>query len=102
MNNRQHLLVCLAEECAEAQQAVSKALRFGLQDGYPGTTRTTCGDIACEINHLLAVVEMLQDAGALLHNNIPNRSCIENKKIKVQKFMEYAKNHGTLDIKESK
>jgi len=31
----EHLLVCLAEECAEVGQAVGKALRFGLKDSPP-------------------------------------------------------------------
>lgn len=31
MNKAEHLLTCLAEECAEIQQAVSKALRFGVE-----------------------------------------------------------------------
>ncbi len=34
MNKTEYLLVCLAEECAEIQQAVDKALRFGLDVGF--------------------------------------------------------------------
>jgi len=37
MNRTEHLLVCLAEECAEVGQAVAKALRFGLDDGRTRT-----------------------------------------------------------------
>ena len=50
MNRTEHLLACLAEECAEVAQAVGKALRFGLDDGYPGTDRKNADDIAKELN----------------------------------------------------
>ena len=35
MNKQEYLLTCLSEECAEIQQAVSKALRFGLDNYNP-------------------------------------------------------------------
>lgn len=35
MNQAENLLVNIAEECAEIQQAVAKALRFGLKNHHP-------------------------------------------------------------------
>lgn len=41
MTETEYLLTCLAEECAEVIQAITKALRFGLDNGadhYDGKT----------------------------------------------------------------
>lgn len=97
MNRQEHLLVCLSEECAEVIKAVDKALRFGLNDGYPGTETTNEQDIQDEFAQAVAVMEMLEkevfkdrDIGRL--NRI-----IESKKAMVLEYMEYAKNtRGTL------
>lgn len=45
MNLKEHLLTVLSEECAEVQQAVSKALRFGAKDSRPGTDSTNAQEI---------------------------------------------------------
>ena len=95
MNRTEHLLTCLAEECAEVQQAVAKALRFGLDDGYPGTTRTNADDIAKELNDVLAVAALLQEEGVNLFGMFNKQHTIE-KQAKVQHYMEYAEQRGTL------
>ena len=58
MTRTEYLLACLAEECSEVAKAAMKAQRFGVADGYPGTDRTNGGDIAKELNELLAIVEV--------------------------------------------
>lgn len=93
MNRQEHLLTLLTEECAEIQQATAKALRFGLKDGYPGTDRTNESDISAELNDLYAIVAMLVEDGLSLHSDI---SLIEDKKHKVEHYIEYAKQQGTL------
>lgn len=95
MNKTEHLLTCLAEECAEVQQSVTKALRFGLDDGYPGTDRTNRGDLANELTDLFAVLEMLEDDG-ILERRGSMRKEIDQKKAKVCEFMRYAEQRGTL------
>jgi NTP pyrophosphatase (non-canonical NTP hydrolase) len=95
MNRTEHLLVCLAEECAEVAKAVSKALRFGLDDGAPGSDATNAQDIAGELNDLVAVAELLEECGA-----IPRRHSIrdiEAKKAKVLSFLEYAERRGAVE-----
>lgn len=94
MTEREHLLTCLAEECAEVQQAVAKALRFGLQDGYPDTDRTNAGDIAQELGDLVAVAELLEECGAVPRSH--TIADIERKKNKVYAFIRYAKERGTV------
>jgi NTP pyrophosphatase (non-canonical NTP hydrolase) len=96
MNKIEHLLTCLAEECAEVQQAVAKALRFGLDDGYPCKTTTNAEDIAYEYKDLVAVMEMLEleieGISKLANSEVDKRI----KKEKVIHYMEYAKKRGTL------
>ena len=95
MDKKEHLLTCLTEECAEVQQAVAKALRFGLGDGYPGTDRTNEGDLLNELNDLFAVVEMLRDVGIWWRID---GDAVAAKKAKIETFMEHAKQRGTLDV----
>lgn len=93
MTKEEHLLVCLAEECAEIQKEVSKALRFGLENShpkYPGTPRER---IEYEMNDLLGVIEFLAENG-LHFAQYPNR--IEAKKLKLQKYIQYAEEKETI------
>ena len=94
MNRTEHLLACLAEECAEGAQAVGKALRFGLDDGYPGTDRKNADDIAKELNEMLAVAEMLREVGAIPMRDLAHD--IEVKRARVEHYMNYAEQRGTL------
>lgn len=93
MNKTEHLLVCLAEECAEVQKAIAKALRFGLSDGYPGAKTTNAQDITAELEDVFALVEMLQEEGVVFSLE---RVFIEPKKLRVKHFMEYAEQRGAL------
>jgi len=93
MNRLEHLLTILIEECAEIQQAASKAKRFGLEDGYPGTTRTNHRDINDEFNDLLAVVDLLNDEGLNLNKNYEK---IIAKKVKIEHYLKYSEQQGTL------
>lgn len=93
MNKTEHLLTCLAEECAEIQQAVAKALRFGLEDGHPDKTTTNAQDIAKECVDVTAVIEMLESAGII---EVRSLEAIGRKKTKVALYMDYAKERGTL------
>lgn len=81
MNRTEHLLACLAEECAEVQHAVAKALRFGLDDGYPGAASTNAQDIAREFIDVLAVMEMLEESGAI--ERLLDPQAIDRKKDRV-------------------
>lgn len=97
MNAQEHLLTCLAEECAEVAQVCSKALRFGLDDRnvLDPTGPTNRERLITEINDLAAVVILLQE-----HNILPvqwyNYEKQIAKKAKVKKFMDYAEKSGAL------
>ena len=95
MNRTEHLLVCLAEECAEVGQAASKALRFGLTDQPPGGGLRNNEYIVRELNDVLAIVEMLGEHGVELIGMF-DRVAIDAKKAKVKNYMFYAESRGTL------
>lgn len=94
MNRTEHLLVCVAEECAEISQAVDKALRFGLDDGNPEGITTNAEDIVKEYTDLIAVMKMLFEEGQL-RDNISDTQ-IEEKRIKVNRYIQYARAKGIL------
>lgn len=96
MDKNEHLLVCLSEECSEVSQRVAKALRFGILEIQPGQELNNAERIEFELCDMLAVIEMLQDAGIvdLYHERLLRAK--EAKKQKVREFMEYAKQCGTL------
>ncbi len=68
--------------------------RSAADDGYPGTRRTNAGDIARELNDIIAVVEMLEENGAVPRTGSINE--IDKKKAQVRNFLDYAKERGTV------
>lgn len=98
MTTSEHLLCCLAEECAEIAEIcsrisirASKAIRFGISDLEPGEERTAAERLVVELADLLAVVEILEVRGII------TRAMVGRKKAKLSMFMSYAATHGTLD-----
>ena len=96
MNIKEHLLVCLIEECAEIQHAASKALRFGLNDGYPGADTTNSQDIAREITDLIAVIDLCREHGIATQPSV-SREMYEMKQSRIKEYIEYARTKGALD-----
>lgn len=87
MDRQDHLLIILAEECAEVQQAATKALRFGLDDFYK-ILPTNRQKISQELGDLFGVYEMLISEGILER---PLEFSISQKKEKVEEFLLYSK-----------
>ena len=96
MTKVEHLLACLAEECAEVQQSIMKALRFGLDDGYPVSETTNAQDISKEFCEAIAVLELLEEMGALKKTTV--LKTIKEKKERVRHYMEYAVVRGALSL----
>lgn len=94
MNRQEHLLTILSEECGEIAKEISKGLRFGLDDHHPTQVGTNAEKINLEYNDLVAVFEMLNDEGILEVKLDPE--LIKRKKERVEKYLLYAKERGTL------
>ena len=85
------------EECAEIQKAAAKALRFGLDDHAPGSDTTNVDDISNEIIDLLAIVEMLKAEKIISYICQQEAELlIEAKREKVEKYIVYSKERGSL------
>ena len=96
MNVQEHLLSCLAEECAEIAQEVSKALRFGLDNVYPEGSRTVRAKITSEFYDLVGVIDVLEDNGILQINAAAQSAARAAKRAKLMRFLEYAREQGAL------
>ncbi len=96
MNKQEYLLACLSEECAEVQQLVGKMLRFGVTDAHPDGKHPT-NDILLgkELNDILAILDMLEDAGIYIPD-LYNPEEIAKKRAKVEFFMTYSRERGVL------
>jgi len=93
MKRAEHLLIILAEECAEVAQRASKALRFGLEEIEPGQSLDKAERLLEELVDLGAVVQMLEEDGYL---SAGLRVGGALKKQKVEKFLELSARLGTL------
>lgn len=95
MNLKEHLLTVLCEECAEVQQAASKALRFGTGDSRPGTNTTNAKDIEKEFIEAMAVRDMLRELGVITQPS-NSKKIYDDKRNRVEKYLELARKNGTL------
>lgn len=93
MNKKEYLLTAVGEECSEVHQRCSKALRFGMSEVQPEQALTNEIRILREFNDLLATMEMLFECSV---GELIDREQIREKKLKVEKFMNYSMECGTL------
>lgn len=99
MNRTEHLLTCLAEECAEVAQRVSKALRFGLDERQADQPDDNAERIRMEMYDLLAVYLIAEREHILppLHLD-PGivATFTARKQAKIEKFMAISREQGVL------
>ena len=97
MNRFEYLMTKLSEECAEISQQCSKVLCFGLGDVYGPEGMSNLERLMGEIRDLQGVLEMLEDENVLPRVVwVRDAAAIEAKKAKVEQFMVYARQRGTL------
>lgn len=96
INQTEHLLICVAEECNEVAQRVSKALRFGLTEVQAGQDRTNAERIMDEFIDLTVVLAMLAAAGHLNMDPSNMEPKLKAKVAKVEKYMTIAREQGML------
>lgn len=95
MNRTEHLLVCLAEECSEVGQRVSKALRFGLDEIQRDQPFNNSERIVEELGDLYSVVSILIADGILPPFSIPQKT-VDAKRAKIERYMEISRATGAL------
>lgn len=96
MNRLEHLLTILGEEGVEVAQRCSKALRFGLDEIQPGQDLSNAERIRGEFIDLLTVMTMLVKEGVIAAVGDDDLPAMETKRQKVEKFLQYSRNCGTL------
>ncbi|KFZ25570.1 MAG: hypothetical protein KQ78_02236 [Candidatus Izimaplasma bacterium HR2] len=95
MNKTEYLLMCASEECGEIIQAIGKIGRFGGVNFHPKTDISNNEQLVLEVNDLLGILELLEENGVLL-GGIGCRGDIDEKKHKVEQWMEYSRDNGIL------
>jgi NTP pyrophosphatase (non-canonical NTP hydrolase) len=58
MNKTDEIMFILQEECAEVTQAISKCLRFGIDNYKPGKPKTNREHLAEELGDLQAMIDL--------------------------------------------
>lgn len=96
MQLKEYLLVCLMEECAEAQQAAAKLLRFGPGENPYGSTNEH--DLLVELEHVSSIRRMLELNGMLSTTLSPTESWEigYQKGKKLAHYMELSHERGLL------
>lgn len=88
MTNEQHLLLILAEECAEVAQRATKAIRFGLDQKHPVEHWNNRQQLERELGDLMAMVDML--------GLVPCPVKRATKPVAVGKYMKKSRELGQL------
>lgn len=98
MTKDEQLLVIAMEECAEIQQAISKALRFGMDNYHPSSPEITNGKaIWTEISQFNAVIQILIDNGILPTITTKEMDeMMEEKTRKVNKYIKLSQKLGLV------
>lgn len=97
MDRKEHLLTCLAEECTEVGQRVSKALRFGLDEVQAGQNLTNRQRIAEEYRDLVAVANILVEEGIMSAGELwIGQAQVDAKRQKIERHMEISRREGVL------
>ena len=89
MNDTEHLLTVLAEECSETAQRATKAIRFGLTEVQPEQSEDNRRRLEREYSEIVAVAELLG-----LKVREEDKAV---KRAKLVKYMDYARQIGTLE-----
>ena len=87
MNRLEELLIILAEECAEVQQAAIKCVRFGMDSEHQGLVNRY--QLERELGDFMAMFKLLLEETDLREEVIMEAA--EAKLIKVEKFMRNPK-----------
>ena len=94
MNYEQMLFTNLSEECAEAIQACSKIIRFGIDSDFTGISNRD--QLTKELNDIMAVIELLRIKGVYDYSASDNKEEIELAINKIEKFNRLSEYSGFI------
>lgn len=99
MRKNEYLTLVAMEECAEIQQALSKAIRFGFDDHHPSRADETNEEqMLTEFYQLTAMIEEMQNKGIIVGFTQEKIEKVKHDKIeKVYKYMDYSEEKGLLE-----
>lgn len=98
MKEEENLLITVSEECAEIQQAVSKSLRFGLDNHHPTRMKSNAEEVLIEYYQLSAMIELLQENNTLPRFGTNNIAAIKREKVNtVKKYLGLSKDLGIVN-----
>ena len=89
MTREQHILTCLAEECAEVAQRASKAIRFGMDEVQPGQEHDNKLRLEAELGDLMGACDML--------GIVPRQVERDLKPARVERYMRLSQSLGMLE-----
>lgn len=95
MTRDEHLYTIAGEEGVEVAQRCSKAVRFGSEEVQPGQELNNRQRILQEVADLLGVLELL-GFSPIVGPADALRPWVDAKKQKVERFLEYSEQCGTL------
>lgn len=96
MNRQEHIIAVVGEEGVEVAQRASKAQRFGLDEVQPGQDLNNFERIMAEFADLCGAIELLRPGATIDAMIVALRPQIDAKKEKVEKFLLYSAEQGTL------
>ena len=96
MNRKEYLTVKVSEESHEVGQRACKAACFGMDEIQPGQNLDNRERLWGEFADLVGILEMLFPEIDIIEIVKALRPQIDAKKIKVEKFMRYSEECGTL------
>lgn len=96
MNQEQHCLLKLSEECNEVGQIVSKIMQFGMDEKHPELDENNRERLFMELNDIHAMIQMLNEKFDLGY--IPSQEAIDRKKEKVEHYLRYSQSLGMVGL----
>lgn len=91
LDEQDHLLIVLAEECAELSKNIMKAIRFGVDDTHPLEHVSNRQLINSEMNDVIAVIKQLRGFGFK-----EDLKAQDMKVAKLRGWMKYSMANGKL------
>lgn len=81
-SKQREIMNILSEECAEVIQAISKCHRFGMDNYKPGKPKTNRDHLEEELGDLMAMVDILLEAGVIDSDHLEVAKLAKIEKLK--------------------